>query len=166
MLAGVAFLFRPDFFMDMIAPEYKTIPGSQVFATAGKLPDGAILSMNIQGITLEGEEKTKTVGVNLAAANPDGRQRVAATGLQLTQLGDQVQVMAVRFGSTARKAGIEEGFDITGVKVPNDRPSHYWFYLPGFVLIGVVWLLQGRRLPGNSDSRVRRPSATDRPRSV
>jgi len=166
MLAGVAFLFRPDFFMDLIAPQYKTVPGSQVFATAGKLPDGATLNMTIQGITLEGEEKTKTVGVNLGAANPDGRQRVASTGLQLTQLGDRVQVMAVRFGSTARKAGVEEGFDIAGIKVPSDRPSQYWFYIPGFLLIGLVWLLQGRRLAGNTGSRVRRQTATNRSRSV
>src|SRR5690606_30659380 len=128
--------------------------------------DGATLNMTIQGITLEGEEKTKTVGVKLGAANADGRQRVAATGLQLTQLGDRVQVMAVRFGSTARSAGVEEGFDIAGIKVPNDRVSHYWFYVPGFFLIGLVWLMQGRRLAGNTGLRVRRQAATNHPRSV
>lgn len=91
---------------------------------------------------------------------------MAATGLQLTQLGDRVQVMAVRFGSTARKAGIEEGFDIAGIKVPNDRPSQYWFYIPGFFLIGLVWLLQGRRLTGNTGLRVHRQAGINHPRSV
>lgn len=47
----------------MIAPQYKTVPGSQVFATAGKLPEGATLSMTIQGITLEGKEKPRRLAL-------------------------------------------------------------------------------------------------------
>ncbi len=162
LLAGVVFLFRPNFFMDMIAPEYRNVPGQQVFDIAGKQRDGAILSMTIQGMTLEGDEKTKTVAVNLGPENTDGRQRLAASGLQLTQLGDRVQIMAVRFGSVARKAGFEEGFDIASIKVPTDRPSQYWFYIPGFLLIAAVWWWQGRRLGNRPRSRPRQETEMSR----
>ncbi len=38
-------------------------------------------------------------------------------------LGDNLQVWAVPFfGSTAENLGIEQGFDITQVEVPTDRP--------------------------------------------
>jgi hypothetical protein len=55
-------------------------------------------------------------------------------------------VSTVRFGSTAAKARIEQGFEIVGVKVPTDRISSYWFYIPGLVIIVFVWLMQGLRM--------------------
>ena len=50
-----------------------------------------------------------------------------------------MQVLAAKFGSAARKAGFEEGFDIVEIKLPSGRASPYWFYLPGLVLIVLVW---------------------------
>lgn len=102
--------------------------------------------MVISGMTLEGDERTKTVAVPLGAANEDGRRRLADAGLQLMALGENVQIAAVRFGSAARKAGFEEGFDIETLQLPADRPTPHWFYLPGVLLIAAVWWLQGRRM--------------------
>ncbi|MOA02660.1 hypothetical protein D3C78_1221240 [compost metagenome] len=100
----------------------------------------------ISGMTLEGDERTKTVSVPLGEANDNAHKRIADTGLQLMALGDKVQIAAVRFGSAARKAGFEEGFDITAIQLPAQRPSPYWFYVPGVLLLMAVWLLQGRRM--------------------
>ncbi len=144
---AVVLMFRPDFFMDRIAPEYQTVPATQAATVAGQLPAGARLVAVIAGTTLEGRELTKTVAVNLGPANPDGRKRLAAAGLTLMTLGDKVQVMSAKFGSAARKSGFEEGFDIVELKLPSGRSSPYWFYLPGLLLIVLVWWSQGRRLP-------------------
>lgn len=144
---AVVFLFRPDFFMDRVAPEYTSVPAAQLYEVAARAPADARLVTVITGMTLEGDERTKTVAVPLGAANTDGRKRITDTGLQLLALGDTVQIAAVRFGSPARKAGFEEGFDVAEVKVPNPRPSPYWFYIPGVLLIAAVWWLQGRRMP-------------------
>jgi hypothetical protein len=143
---AVVFMFRPDFFMDQLAPEYKSVPAAQAYAVAGQLAAGERLVAVISGTTLEGKETTKTVAVNLGEANSDGRKRLAAAGLTLVPLGDKMQVMAAKFGSGARKSGFEEGFDIVEIKVPSGRTSPYWFYLPGLVLIVLVWVAQGRRL--------------------
>jgi hypothetical protein len=62
----------------------------------------------------------------------------------------------VKFGSAAKKSGFEQGFDIVEIKVPSGRPSPHWFYLPGLLLIGLVWWVQGRRL---APSSVRRQEA-------
>ena len=150
MAVAVVFLFRPDFFMDYVAPEYRSVSAKQVFEVAGQLPAGSRLVAVIKGTTIEGVERGKTVAVNLGAANADGRQRLAAAGLTLTTLGEQVQVAAVKFGSAARKSGIDQGFDIAELKLPSGRPSMYWFYLPGLLLIGLVWAAQGRRLKGSA----------------
>ena len=77
---------------------------------------------------------------------PDGRKRIAAAGLQVSVLGDRVQVLAAKFGSQARKGGFDEGFDIVELKVPSGRPSPFWFYIPGLALLAWVWTAQGRRL--------------------
>jgi hypothetical protein len=143
---AVVFMFRPDFFMDQLTPEYKSLPATQAYAVAGQLAAGERLVAVIAGTTLEGKALIKTVAVNLGEANPDGRKRLAAAGLTLVPLGDKMQVMAAKFGSGARKSGFEEGFDVVEIKVPSGRTSPYWFYLPGLVLILLVWLAQGRRL--------------------
>jgi hypothetical protein len=117
-----------------------------VYAIAKNAGDGERLVMVIQGTTIEGDEVRKTVAVNLGAAGADGRKRLADAGLQLSQLGDTVQIANVRFGSRARKAGINQGFDVVALKVENDRPSAHWLYLPSLALVALVWWLQGRAM--------------------
>ena len=63
----------------------------------------------------------------------------------LQQLVD-MQVGVVKFGSQAKRSGFEPGWDVSHVQVPTDRPSKYWFFLPGFLLAALVWWLQGRRM--------------------
>ena len=64
----------------------------------------------------------------------------------MTGLGENLQVSKVKFGSRAAKARIEQGFEIVAVKVPNDRVSAHWFYIPGLLLTIFVWVIQGLRV--------------------
>ncbi|HYF43354.1 MAG TPA: TRAP transporter permease [Ramlibacter sp.] len=146
LAAAVVLLFRPDFFMDRITPEYREAPASQVMELARAAPENGRLVMVIKGTTLEGEDVVKTVALGLGAAGADGRKRLADAGLQLVPLGQQVQIGAVKFGSRARKAGIEQGWEVASVKVPTERPSPHWFYLPALALIALVWFTQGLRM--------------------
>jgi hypothetical protein len=146
MAAATVLLFRPDFFMDRLYEEYRTVPAKQVFDVVAKAPENERLVLQIKGVTIEGEDVEKTVAVGLGAANPDARKRLADVGLTITALGDNVQIAAVKFGSRAKKSGIDQGYDIASVKVPTDRPTPHWFYLPALLLIAVVWWSQGRRM--------------------
>ncbi|MDH5287580.1 MAG: TRAP transporter permease [Betaproteobacteria bacterium] len=146
MAVATVLLFRPDFFMDRLYEEYRTVPAKQVFDVVAKAPANERLVLQIKGTSIEGDDVEKTVAVNLGAANPDARKRLADSGLTITALGDSVQVAAVKFGSRAKKSGIEQGFDIAGVKVRNDRPNPHWFYLPALLMLAVVWWSQGRRM--------------------
>ena len=101
--------------------------------------------MVIAGMTLEGEDVRKTVAVRLAEPG-EGRKRLAEAGLTVMVLGDDVRVAAVRFGSRARKSGFEQGWQIDSLKVPADRPSQHWIYLPALLLVALVFYTQGRRL--------------------
>ena len=39
-------------------------------------------------------------------------------------------------------------------KVPNERISAHWFYIPGVLIIVFVWLLQGLRMRRTSPAAV------------
>jgi TRAP transporter 4TM/12TM fusion protein len=148
LLLGIAvlLLFRPDFFMDRITAPTRDAPPSQVFEVAKRLPSDATLAMRIKGSTLEGDEISKTVALQLGEAGPEGRKRLADAGLQLVPLGASVQVGAVKFGSRAKRGSFESGWDLAAVEVPTGAPSPHWFYLPALLLIALVWWNQGRRL--------------------
>ena len=146
LAVAVALLFRPDMFMDRFSPEYRDVPAGQVFDIARAAAEDQDLVMVIKGTTLEGEDISKTVAVQLGAAGADGRKRLADAGLQVAALGGQVQIASVKFGSRARKAGVEQGWSIQSLKVPSDRPTPHWFYLPALALIVLVWFTQGVRM--------------------
>jgi TRAP transporter 4TM/12TM fusion protein len=143
---AVVLLFRPDFFMDRIEPEYRLVPAAQVYDVARNVPTDDRVVMVIQGLTIEGDEVVKTVALQLGDQGPDGRKRLSDAGLQLMPLGDAVQIGQVKFGTRAAKSGFEQGWDVTGVQVPTDRPTSHWFYLPALLLVLLVWWNQGRRM--------------------
>ncbi|MGE5946512.1 MAG: TRAP transporter permease [Betaproteobacteria bacterium] len=145
LLAGTFALFRPDFFMDRLYEPYAEVPAKEIFRVAGALGEKERLVLVIKGTNIEGEDVRKTVAVQLAEPG-DGRKRLAAAGLTITALGENVRVAAVRFGSRAKKSGFEQGFDVAAVKVPTDRPSEHWVYVPALALVAFVYFLQRSRV--------------------
>jgi hypothetical protein len=65
----------------------------------------------------------------------------------LSQLGSDLEVASVKFGSRARKLGVEQGYRIVELRLPNPaRPSQHWVLIPAGMLAAAVWWLQGLRL--------------------
>lgn len=146
---AVVLLFRPDFFMDYLAPETRDVPAAQLFDAAKATAENDRVVMVIKGTTIEGDEKTKTVAVQLGAAGGEGRKRLADAGLTVVPgFGPDagMQIAQVKFGSRAQKSGFEQGWDIVTLKLPSDRPTAHWFYLPALLLTALVWWRQGPRL--------------------
>lgn len=148
-------LFRPDWFMNYIAPKYESRPASQIYSIAAEMPPTGRFVAVLSGMNIEGDELRKTVAVALrelpegseATGEDAGRQRLSESGLTVMAMGDMVQIAAVRFGSSARRAGWEQGWDVNEILVPNpNRPSEFWTYLPALAILAFIWTLQGRRL--------------------
>ncbi len=61
------------------------------------------------------------------AARAEGRRRAQAAcgraASRCRQLGDNLQIAGVKFGSRARKAGFEQGFDVDRVEVRSNRTA-------------------------------------------
>ncbi len=148
-------LFRPDWFMNHLASKYETRPAAQLLKIAADMPEKGRLVAVLSGMNLEGDELRKTVAVPLpalpegsnATGDAAGLQRLSAAGLTVMAMGDQAQIASVRFGSQARRAGWEQGWDIAEVKVPNpNRPSEFWIYIPAFLILAFIWIKQGGRM--------------------
>lgn len=139
-------LFRPGFWMDLIYPPFHRVEGARLVELARTAPPDARIRITAEGLSLEGEEVTKGVLLPLGPAGGNGRARLASSGLTVMPQGDGLQVMAVKFGSPAARLGIEQGFAITAVEVPSERPAKEWVFVPALVVLGVVVVLQRRRM--------------------
>lgn len=148
-------LFRPDFFMDYVAPKYEARPSADIYRIAAETPSSGRFVAVLTGVNIEGDELQKTVAVALpdlpadsqATGDNAGRQRLSEAGLTVVSMGDMAQIAAVRFGSPARRAGWEQGWEVKEILVPNPkRPSEFWVYVPALLILGLVWAAQGRRM--------------------
>jgi len=145
LLIATFALFRPDFFMNYIADPYKDAPAKDVYAVAKALGEDDRIVMVIEGTNVEGDDVKKTVAVQLTKPG-EGRDRLTEAGLTMTVLGDNVQVSNVKFGSRAKKSGFEPGWKVSSLKVPTERVSEYWVYLPALALAALVFFLQRARM--------------------
>ncbi|WP_372827163.1 TRAP transporter permease [Polaromonas sp.] len=151
-------LFRPGYWWDMVYPPYREVPAVQLIELVGQAEAGARKRIWIEGTNLDGKEVRKGVLLPLGDLAP-AAQRLSKAGLTVMPQGDTMQVLAVKFGSAAEKLGIEQGFRITSIEVPADRPDKEWMFLPALALLFGVMALQrarGRRetpLPATGEPR-------------
>jgi hypothetical protein len=146
LLLSTFLFFRPDWVINQFYPMYTVAPASELFLLADRLEKDDWLIVSIAGETIEGRSINKTVALPLGEG-VDGRARLRHGGVTFAQLGDTLEISNVKFGSRAKKLGVEQGYQIVEVKQPNpQRPSPYWVFIPAALLTLLVWVQQGRRL--------------------
>ena len=139
-------LFRPGFFMDMVAPPYDEVSPARIVAAATDEPPGGYLRVRVTGETLAGREAEKLVRVPLGAPG-EGVERLRRVGLTVRVEGDRAEIASVAFGSMARKLGLDQGWEVKAVEVRAERPRKEWMWLPALMLLAAVVGLQlSRRL--------------------
>lgn len=148
-------MFRPDWFMNYYQPKYVSVAPAEIYEVAGSIQGDERLVVQIEGMNLEGDMLSKTVATVLPPIGSDnnmpiveaGRKRLADAGIGIMVFGDTAQLSSIGFGSQARRAGWEQGWDIIAVKKPNSaRPSDYLIYIPAFFILIFIWWRQGFRL--------------------
>ncbi|MCB1961812.1 MAG: TRAP transporter permease [Rhodocyclaceae bacterium] len=138
-------LFRPGFVMDEIFPPYTHLTGNAAIEAVNAVPDNDRLRLFIEGINIDGDEVNKGVLLPLGPRADNARARLAAVGVKVIPFGEDIQVVGVDFGSQAEKLGIEQGFNISAVEIPNERPAKEWMFLPAFAVLGLIVMIQKRR---------------------
>ena len=145
LLIATFLFFRPDWVIDRFAPKYVAAPAADIYRAADRLHKDEWLVVGIAGTDADGDAITKTVALPMGEG-ANGRERLRDGGVTLSRLGSEIEIAAVKFGSRARKLGVEQGYKVNELKLPNpDRPSPHWVLLPAAALAILVWWMQGRR---------------------
>jgi hypothetical protein len=145
LLVATFLFFRPDYVIDQFYPKYVSVPPSGIYDVAGELKPDEWLVVSTVGTSIEGDDVKKTVAIPMGEGK-DGREKIRNAGVTLAALGNELTIADVKFGSRARKLGVERGFKIVELKLPNpERPSQNWVFIPAALVAGLVWFLQGRR---------------------
>ena len=145
LLVATFLFFRPDWVIDQFYTRHVTAPPGEIYKVADALERDEWVVMKIQGTNVEGDEITKTVALPMGEG-ANGRERIRNSGVTLVGAGNELQISDVKFGSRARKLGVERGYKIVSIELPNrDRPSQNWVFIPAGLLVALIWFLQGVR---------------------
>ncbi|MCV0425024.1 MAG: TRAP transporter permease [Roseibium sp.] len=157
VLLLVAFtLFRPGFFLNMVYPEFETRPADQVYQMAQDAPDDASLQVRLTGENLEGDPVDAKYLLPLGEKGADGETRLMDNaGVAFRDEGGNLFVDDLAFGGAAENLGIDFDWELKELEVPAERPRKELFYIPALLLLGLIVLLQRRRMAAEA------PETTD-----
>jgi TRAP transporter 4TM/12TM fusion protein len=145
LLVACFLLFRPDWLVDQFYPERLASPVANIYKVADGLKKDEWLVVKLAGENDNGKVVQKTVAIPMGEG-ASGKERIKNGGVTLVDLGGQLEVANVKFGSRAKKLGVEQGYKIAELEIPNPaRPADYWSFIPGLALAALVWFVQGAR---------------------
>ena len=116
----------------------------QLMQVVEAAPAGASQRIWVEGTNIDGKDICKGVLLPLGDAGP-ARQRLRKIGMTVVPLGGDMQIAQVQFGSRAEKPGVEQGFKVSAIELP-DRPDKEWMFIPALGLLASVVLIQLRQL--------------------
>ncbi|MEM1363140.1 MAG: TRAP transporter permease [Pseudomonadota bacterium] len=147
VLLFVAFtLFQPQFFLNQISPEFDTRPGSEIYNMAEAADDGDTIRVRFVGEDLMGDPVDARYILPLGPKGPDGATRLQnAAGMELRDEDGTLYTDFLTFGGPAEQLGIDFDWEIREIEVEAKRMPKEIFYIPAFLLLGAVVMLQRRR---------------------
>jgi hypothetical protein len=100
----------------------------------------------LEGENINGDLISSTFVLPLGASGGEGFDRLAqSSGIEFIENNGKIIVDAVAFGGPAEAAGIDFDWELKTIKVENDRLPKELFYIPAFLLLGLIIFLQKRR---------------------
>jgi hypothetical protein len=151
----VAFtLFRPGFWMDMVAPPFVEEAPAAIVQAALATPAGDDLRIRVAGLNDLGDP------INFVALVPigdeaTGEERLEAAGLMFRDADGKMLIDDVAFGSAAADAGLDWDQEVLRVLRPIGQPSKYLMFIPALLVLGAIVMLQRGR---NAANVLRKPA--------
>ncbi|MEO9458776.1 MAG: TRAP transporter permease [Lentilitoribacter sp.] len=139
-------LFRPGLFLDQVQPPFIETDPAQIFEIAKTAEDESDIRLLLEGENINGDQISSTFVLPLGASGDEGFDRLAqSSGVEFIDSDGKIIVDAVAFGGPAEAAGIDFDWELKTIKVENDRLPKELFYIPAFLLLGLIIFLQKRR---------------------
>ena len=138
-------LFRPDFVLNLVKPEFSSIGLAEVEASPGTIPEDRKIRLHVVRSTDYGD-RYKLFAI--VPPPPQGEQSLAQrVGIELgPAAGGGYEVSDTAFDGPAEKAGLTFGDRITDIDVEQvDRPPKEIVYPFGLAVLALVLLSQWRR---------------------
>lgn len=141
----VAFtLFRPGFWMDMVAPPYTEEAPTELAAAALATPTNEDLRLRVAGVNDLGDP-IEFVAILPIGEGATGEERLESSGLILREADGKMMVDDVLYDSAAAKAGLDWDQTVLRVLRPVEQPSKYLMFIPALLLLALIVFLQRGR---------------------
>ncbi|MCC1492068.1 TRAP transporter permease [Cognatishimia sp. F0-27] len=152
VLLFIAFmLFRPDYFLDQVAPKYVEATGPEAVELIGTAPEGDFVRLTITGPDFDTAQMRPTT-ISIPAVPGDPETALSDQGLTVFE-ENGVLLLEEPFPGTPHfeTIGIEYDYygddpvQVTMVQVENDRMPKEVFFIPALLLLLGVVAIQRRR---------------------
>jgi TRAP transporter 4TM/12TM fusion protein len=161
LLILVAFtLFRPGFWMDMVAAPYRSVDPVTIEQTLEAATPGTELRATVAALDEVGDPITLTMMIPVGD-EPTGAERLEAFGLLVFEQDGKLVSDGATFDSKAQEAGFDFDQTFLTLEVPTAQPPRELFYIPALLVLAGIYLLQRRRrtLLGEARAREREAAA-------
>ncbi|MBO6562991.1 MAG: TRAP transporter permease [Nisaea sp.] len=138
-------LFRPGFWLDMVADPFVHHDPVTINQVAEGIPANGEIRLMVEGETIDGDTVSKAVLLPLGDAAPGADRLANVAGLELRFEDGKALVDNLGFGSPAEQAGIDFDWQIIEVMTPADRMPKEVFFIPAIGLLVLVYLMQRAR---------------------
>jgi TRAP transporter 4TM/12TM fusion protein len=137
-------LFRPGFWMDMVAPPYNEVPPTEIQQAAADTPPGEDLRLRIAGVNDLGDP-IEFVAILPIGEGATGEEKLENVGLLFRTEGESMIIDDVGFDTPAQNAGLDWDQEVLRVLKPVPQPSKYFMFIPALLLLALVVFLQRGR---------------------
>ena len=137
-------LFRPGFWMDMVAPPYAEENPAAIAEAAMATAPGDDLRIRVAGLNDLGDP-IEFVAILPIEDGATGDERLENAGLLFRDEDGKMIVDDVAFGSAAADAGLDWDQEVLRVLRPVSQPSKYFMFIPALALLALVVFLQRGR---------------------
>ena len=152
-------LFRPGYWLDQIQSPHINAEPTTVFEVVGSVPDNGVLTFVISGPDFDSGDTTSTTILVPMGRRSEAIERLEGAGLMIN-LEDGLAKVEEPFPQTPFFETIGTMFDYYGddpvvvseVRQTAERMPKEIFYLPAFLLLGFVFMMQRRRIQAAADS--------------
>ena len=137
-------LFRPGFWMDMVAPPYAEESPAAIAEPAMATAPGDDLRIRLAGLNDLGDP-IEFVAILPIEDGATGDERLENAGLLFRDEDGKMIVDDVAFGSAAADAGLDWDQEVLRVLRPVSQPSKYFMFIPALALLALIIFLQRGR---------------------